>query len=194
MRDGEVRIAGDEMLVLATPAHAYRVRCRRSSRCSSSSWMRAGQPAGRRSFLGAAGPGDVVIGTSFDVERRRRSRSSPSEWCRRFSIRGISPRANRVGRDEALRRYFAMLVGGNSIEVDLHRLRPVQPPDALELAPGEHAHSSRRLTYVHIASGTGWLLDAYRCDAETGVVPIGGPVTLGAQDAMRIKPVGGGRA
>ena len=57
---------------------------------------------------------------------------------------------------------------------DLRSARPIEPPDILELAPGEHAHSSRHLTYVRIASGTGWLLDAYPCDAATGIIPVGG--------------------
>ena len=46
-------------------------------------------------------------------------------------------------RDEALWRYVSMLVGEDSLEFDLQLARPLHPFNVTELAPGEHAHSSR---------------------------------------------------
>ncbi len=186
----DVRIAGDEVLILDAPAHAYRVRAGEAA-LFVVELDGAGRPAGRRSFLGAAAPGDVVVGTSFAWNGTTLALIAVGvvpTVLDPWDLASSEP----AGRDEALRRYFALLAGADSTDVDLHRLRPLQPPDPLELAPGEHAHSSRRLIYVRIASGTGWLLDSQRCDAETGIVPIGGPLTLRAEDAMRIEPVAAG--
>ena len=189
MADLGVRIAGDEILVLATPADSYRVRSGEAG-LFVVELDAAGQPVGRRSFLGAAGPGDVLIGTSFEWNGSTLAFIAIGvvpTVLERWDIASSKP----LGRDEALRHYFATLAGSDALEVDLRSARPIEPPDILELAPGERAHSSRHLTYVRIASGTGLLLDAYPCDAATGIIPVGGKFTLRAQDAVRLKPLDG---
>jgi NHLM bacteriocin system ABC transporter ATP-binding protein len=188
-RTSEVRIVGDEILVLTTSAHAYRVRSGEAA-LFVVELDAAERPTGRRAFVGATGPGDVVIGTSFESNGARLG----------LIAVGVVPtilepwdlaRAEPVQRDEALRRYLATLIGGGSLELDLQRARPVLPPSPLELAPGDHAHSSRRLAYVRIARGKAWLLETHACDSETGIVPVSGQLTLRAHDAVRIEPLGG---
>jgi len=186
----EVHIAADEIFVLATPALRYRVRSGEVA-LFVAQLDAAGRPAGRRSFLYSTRSGDVLIGTSLQ--------SNGVRWS--LIAVGVVPtvlepwdlaRSEPGARDEALRRYIAALADGCSIELDSERARPVQPPDSLELAPGDYAHSSRRLGYVRVASGRGRLLDAYPCDPETGIVTIAGNFTLRAQDAVRLETLGGG--
>ncbi len=171
----EIRIAGDEILVLATPAHG----------------LSRALPARRSLFVveldarGTARPD----GDRFWARRVRRRRY-------RYVVRrrtattlaliavGVVPtilepwdlarERTGAGRDEALRRYFAMLVGGDSIEVDLHSA----PSRSAAGCPRTRSGRARALVAPSDvrshASGTGWLLDSHRCDAETGIVPIGG--------------------
>jgi NHLM bacteriocin system ABC transporter ATP-binding protein len=184
----DVVIAGDDILILTSSAHSYRVRSGEAG-LFVVELDADGSPTGRRSFVGAAGPGDVIIGTSFGANGRTLS----------FIAVGVVPttlepwdvtHTEPAKRDEALRRYMLMLAG-DSIELDLQRARPVVPPNALELAPGEHAHSSHRLTYVRIARGKGRLLSVHPCDPSTGIVPVAGRITLHADDAIRVEPLGG---
>ena len=187
--DREVRIAGDEVLVLSERQHAYQVRSGEAA-LFVVELDAAGQPVGRRSFLGAAGPGDIVLGTSF---------KSDGITLALIAV-GVVPsllepwdlaRSEPSVRDEALSRYISTLVGKDSFELDLQLARPIAARETVALAPGEHAHSSRKLTYVRIRSGKGWLLNSYLCDSETGIVPIGGQFTLRAHDDVRIEPVHG---
>ncbi|MGA2759845.1 MAG: NHLP bacteriocin export ABC transporter permease/ATPase subunit [Candidatus Cybelea sp.] len=187
--DREVRIAGDEVLVLSERQHAYQVRSGEAA-LFVVELDAAGQPVGRRSFLGAAGPGDIVLGTSFE---------SDGITLALIAV-GVVPsllepwdlaRSEPSVRDEALSRYISTLVGKDSFELDLQLARPIAARETVALAPGEHAHSSRKLTYVRIRSGKGWLLNSYLCDSETGIVPIGGQFTLRAHDDVRIEPVHG---
>ncbi len=184
----ETHIAGDEILVLTSSAYAYRVRSGEAA-VFVVELDAAGKPTGRRSFLGAAGPGEVLLGTSYESNGTTLALIAVGvvpTMLEPWDLASCEPAL----RDDALGRYLAMLVG-DSIEVDLQLARPVAPPEPLELEPDQHAHSSRRLMYVRIARGTGWLLDAHPCNAETGVVPIGGRITLRARDAARIEPFGG---
>ncbi len=185
----EVRIAGDDILVLSSPSDAYRVRSGEAA-LFVVELDDAGAPAGRRSFLGAAGPGDIVLGTSFTANGATVTLIAVGvvpTILESWDLATSEP----TQRDEALRRYFATLVSGDSIEPDPQQARPVQPPTTLELAPGEHAHSSRRLTYVRIARGKGLLLGTHPCDTETGIVPVGGRVTLHAEDILHVDAFGG---
>jgi NHLM bacteriocin system ABC transporter ATP-binding protein len=186
----EVQIAGDDILVLSAPSDAYRVRSGEAA-LFVVELDDTGAPAGRRSFLGAAGPGDVVLGTSFTENGATVTLIAVGvvpTILEGWDLAGSEP----AQRDEALRRYFATLVGGDSVEPDPQQARPVQPPKKLELAPGEHAHSSRRLTYVRIAHGKGLLLGTHPCDTKTGIVPVSGHVTLHADDdALHVQPYAG---
>jgi len=185
----EVRIVGDEILVLSTPSDAYRVRSGEAA-LFVVELDQNGTPSGRRSFVGCARPGDVILGTS----------SASNRTTRALIAVGVVPtilepwdllHVDAAQRDEALRRYLAILVSGDFNEVDLHHARAVQPPYPIELAPGEHAHSSHRLAYVRIASGNGTLLESHPCDRQTGVVPVHGRFTLRAHSPIRIEGVGG---
>jgi NHLM bacteriocin system ABC transporter ATP-binding protein len=187
--DREVRISGDEVLVLSQREHAYRVRSGEAA-LFVVELDANGHPFGRRSFLGAARPGDIVLGTS---------RESDGTTLALVAV-GVVPsvlepwdlaRSEPAVRDEALSRYIATLVGNDSISLDVQMARPVATRETVALAPGEHAHSSRKLTYVRIRSGKGWLLNSYLCDSGTGIVPIGGEFTLRAHDDVRIEPVHG---
>lgn len=186
----ELRIAGDEVLVLDRPSQAYRVRAGEAA-LFVVALDSAGRPTGRRAFLGGLVPGDVVIGTSSKVRDKRRSLIAVGVVPTLFESWDMAA-ADPVQRDEALHRYLATLVGVDPAGLDLQRARPVQPPHSLELAPGEHAHSSRRLAYVRVARGRGLLLDSHPCDPETGHVPLGGNLTLRAQEPSRIQVFGAG--
>jgi NHLM bacteriocin system ABC transporter ATP-binding protein len=186
--DREIRISGDEVLVLSQREHAYRVRSGEAA-LFVVELDAARQPVGRRSFLGAAGPGDIVLGTSCESDGTTLGLIAVGvvptllePWDLALSEPAV--------RDEALSRYITTLVGKDSIELDVQMARPVASREMVALAPGEHAHSSRKLTYVRIKSGKGWLLNSYLCDSATGIVPIGGQFTLRADDDVRIEPVG----
>lgn len=121
--DREVRISGDEVLVLSQKEHAYRVRSGEAA-LFVVELDAAGHPVGRRSFLGAAGPGDIVLGTS---------RESGGTTLALIAV-GVVPsvlepwdlaRSEPAVRDEALSRYIATLVGNDSIELDVQMARPV---------------------------------------------------------------------
>jgi NHLM bacteriocin system ABC transporter ATP-binding protein len=187
--DREVRISGDEVLVLSHQEHAYRVRSGEAA-LFVVELDADGHPVGRRSFLGAARPGDIVLGTSRESDGTTLALIAvgvvPSV-LEPWDLAGSEPAV----RDEALSRYIATLVGNDSIELDVQMARPVATRETVALAPGEHAHSSRKLTYVRIRSGKGWLLNSYLCDSGTGIVPIGGEFTLRAHDDVRIEPVHG---
>jgi NHLM bacteriocin system ABC transporter ATP-binding protein len=189
MAKRDIRIAGDEILLLPTAAHAYRVRAGEAA-LFVVELDASGRPSGRRAFIGAAGPGDVVLGTSFAAD----------DTTQALIAVGVVPtvlepwdlaESEPALRDEALGRYLAMLVGEDSIKFDLQLARPVPPRDTLRLAPGEHAHSSRRLVYVRIKHGKGWLLESHLCDAATGVVPVSGRFTLRADEDLELESFGG---
>ena len=150
--DREVRISGDEVLVLSQKEHAYRVRSGEAA-LFVVELDADGHAIGRRSFLGAAGPG-ISCSARRASRRARRSRSLPLASFRRSWSPGTWPSEPAV-RDEALSRYIATLVGNDSIELDVQMARPVATRETVALAPGEHAHSSRKLTYVRIRSGKG---------------------------------------
>ena len=186
MAERSARIAGEEILVLTSPQQTYRVRSGEAA-LFVVELDAAGRPSGRRAFLGAVRPGELAIGSSRDWNGIRLG----------LIAVGVSPTvldpwdlasSEAPQRDEALGRYLATLAGSHTPAVDWQRVRPLRPPAVLELAPGEHAHSSRRLSYARIERGTAWLLDSYRCDADTGIVPFGGRVTLRAEDAVRLRP------
>lgn len=188
-RAREIRIVGDELLVLKAPADAYRVRSGEAA-LFVVELDAAGKAAGRRSFLGGARPGEILLGTSF---------VSNGATFALIAV-GVVPtilepwdllRCEPVQRDEALHGYLATLVGGDSVVIDSQHARPVEPRRSLELAPGEHAHSSHRIAYVRIKSGTAHLLGLHACDATTGIVPVGGLLTLCAKDTVRIEAVSG---
>ncbi len=185
----DVRISADEVRVLDSPALTYRVRSGEVAlfvvRLDA-----ARRPAGRRSFVYSARPGEVVIGASFESNGVRRSLIAVGAVPAVLEAWDLA-QSEPVARDEALRRYIAALADASAIDLDSLRARPVRPPNSLELAPGEYAHSSQRLSYVRIASGRGRLLDAYRCDRETGIVAIAGYFTLRAQDAVRLETFSG---
>ncbi|HZV77527.1 MAG TPA: NHLP bacteriocin export ABC transporter permease/ATPase subunit [Candidatus Babeliales bacterium] len=187
MLAGEFRIAGDEILVLATPSQAYRVSSGEAA-LFVVELDANGRPTGRRSFLGAARPGDVMLGTSVTSNGATLALIAVGvvpTALEPWSVEGVEP----AQRDEALRRYLATLAG-DAIDLDLQRARPVQPPASLELKAGELAHSSHRLAYVRVATGRGVLLNAHPCDQKTGVVPIHGRFTFEAKVDARIDSLG----
>lgn len=190
MQTGELRILGDEVLILSSPTTVYRVRSGEAALFVVELDDR-GNPSGRRSFIGAARPGEILIGTS--------SVNSGGITLTLIAV-GVVPTivdpwdlkaADAAQRDEALRRYLATLVDSDADEVDLRRARPVQPPNSLDLEADEHAHSSHRLAYVRIAKGRASLLDAHHCDARTGIVPLHGRLTLRAHGSVRVDAIGG---
>ncbi len=185
--DSEVRIAGDEILILSSHAHTYRVRSGEAA-IFVVDLDAAGHPAGRRSFLGASGPGDVVVGTSFAANGSVRALIAVGvvpTVLEPWDLGATEP----AQRDEALGRYITTLIGMDSIELDVQVARPVQPGEVLELSPGEHAHSSRRLTYVRIARGSGSLLGSHVLGSDNGtIVPVGGTFTLRAEESLRLQP------
>jgi NHLM bacteriocin system ABC transporter ATP-binding protein len=189
MADREIRIAGDEILVLTGREQGYRVRSGEAA-LFVVELDDEGRPTGRRHFLGGAGTGEVFLGTSFESNGRRHA----------LIAVGVVPtiletwdpaRTEAVRRDEALWRYVSMLVGEDSLEFDLQLARPLHPFNVTELAPGEHAHSSRRLSYVRIKRGSGWLLDSHMVDEGSGVIPVGGRFTLRAHDDVRVESFNG---
>jgi ATP-binding cassette subfamily C protein len=185
MADREIRIAGDEILVLTTREHAYRVRSGEAA-LFVVELDAVGRPLGRRSFLGAAGPGDILLGTSFESNGTRLSLIAVGVVPTVLEPWDVA-RTEPAPRDEALARYIATLVDEDTMKIDLQLARPLQPRNTVELAPGEHAHSSRRLTYIRIRSGKGWLLESHLCDPATGVVPVSGNFTLRADDGLQIE-------
>jgi NHLM bacteriocin system ABC transporter ATP-binding protein len=181
-------IVGDDILVLTHSSHTYRVRSGEAA-LFVVELDEGGAPTGRRSFVGGAGPGEVVIGTSLGANGRTLALIAVGvvpTTLEPWDLAATEP----AKRDEALRRYMAMLVG-DAVELDLLRARPVMPPHAMELAPGEHVHSSHRLTYVRIAHGKGRLLNVHPCDSDTGIVPVAGRITLHAEGPIRVEPLGG---
>jgi NHLM bacteriocin system ABC transporter ATP-binding protein len=189
IRTNEIRIVGDELLVLKTQADAYRVRSGEAA-LFVVELDTAGRAAGRRSFLGGARPGEIVLGTSFVSSGATFSLIAVGvvpTILEPWDLVGAEP----VGRDEVLHRYLATLVGTDSVVIDTQHTRHVEPRRSFELAPGEHAHSSHRLAYVRITSGTARLLGTHDCDATTGIVPVGGQLTLHAQDAVCIDALSG---
>jgi NHLM bacteriocin system ABC transporter ATP-binding protein len=190
MRAQEVRIVGDEILVLSTPAQAYRVRSGEAAMFVVELDAR-GNPSGRRSFIGGVRVGEIVLGTSFVSNGNTLALIAVGvepTILEPWDIADVEP----AQRDELLRRYLATLVGGeHSPELDVQRARPVQPPHSLELAPGEHAHSSHHLAYVRVARGKASLLNSHACDSQTGIVPLHGLVTLRAHDPVRIDAFAG---
>ncbi|MBV8067774.1 MAG: hypothetical protein JO113_07335, partial [Candidatus Eremiobacteraeota bacterium] len=187
MQTREVRIAGDDIEVLETPAQAYRVRSGEAA-VFVVELDADGRPSGRRSFLGAARPGEIVLGTSFVSNGTKLALIAVGvvpTVLEPWDLAAAEP----MQRDEALRRYLATLVG-DSIVLDLQRARPVEPPKPLELAPGEQAHASHRLAYVRVSSGQGHLLENHPCDAQTGVIAIHGCFTLRADGPVRIEVLG----
>jgi NHLM bacteriocin system ABC transporter ATP-binding protein len=187
--DGEILISGDEILVLRTQDHAYRVRSGEAALFVVEIDSQ-GHPTGRRSFLGATIPGDILLGTSFHSNGATRALIAVGVVPTILEPWNLSE-TEAVQRDEALARYLAVLVGDNSIDLDLQLARPVRMQEALKLAPGEHAHSSRRLSYVRITHGKGWLLDSHLCDPETGIVPLGGDFTLRAHEHSQLQSISG---
>ncbi|MFY9719511.1 MAG: NHLP bacteriocin export ABC transporter permease/ATPase subunit [Candidatus Cybelea sp.] len=185
MADREVRIAGDEILLLPTAAHAYRVRSGEAA-LFVVELDTGGRPSGRRSFIGAAGPGDIVLGTSLETNGTTHALIAVGVMPTLLESWDLAESEPAL-RDEALGRYLAMLVGEDSIKFDLQLARPVQPRDTLKLAPGEHAHSSRRLVYVRVTQGKGWLLESHLCDADTGILPVSGRFTLRAHEDLQIE-------
>ena len=116
--------------------------------------------------FGAAGPGDVLIGTSFEWNGST-LRSSPSDGTtvlERWDIASSKP----LGRDEALRHYFATLAGSDGLEVDLRSARPIEPPDILELLPAS-ARIRHVISPTFALPAAGVLLDA-SIDAATGMI------------------------
>ncbi len=185
MRANEIRIAGDDLLVLANGRDAYCVRSGEAA-IFAVALGTDGKPVGRRSFIGGAGPGEVVLGASFE---------SKGATFALIAV-GVEPtilepwdpaHAEPEQRDEALRRYLTMLVGRDRIEIDQHKARPVQPHQELELAAGEYARSSHRLAYVRVAGGTAYLLGVHQCDSGSGIVPVGGALTLHARNGARVE-------
>ncbi len=109
----DVRIAGDEVLVLAARDQNYRVRSGEAA-LFVVELDAASHPAGRRSFLGALRPGDVVLGTSCESNGAR------------FGLvaAGVVPTvmepwdlaaAEPAERDAALRRHLATLGGDGRV-------------------------------------------------------------------------------
>lgn len=182
----DVIIAGDDILVLSSSEHTYRVSSGEAG-LFVVELDHAGSPTGRRTFVGGAGPGDLIIGTSAVSNGRKLSFMAVGLIPTTLELWDVT-RTEPAKRDEALHKYMLMLVG--DVELDLQRARPLAPPQALELAPGEHAHSSHRLTYVRIARGKGKLLNVHPCDPDTGIVPVAGQVTLHADGAIRVEPLG----
>ncbi|HKU67171.1 MAG TPA: NHLP bacteriocin export ABC transporter permease/ATPase subunit [Candidatus Baltobacteraceae bacterium] len=184
-----LRIVGDEILILATTEHTYRVRSGEAA-LFVVQLDESGNPAGRRAFLGGSQPGDVLIGTSFTSNGKTFTLIAVGvvpTLVERWDLSETEP----THRDEALHRYLATLVGSDSVDLDSRLTRPLAQPQPLQLEPGQHAHSPRRLTYVRITRGMARLLDTHECDAETGIVPVSGHVTLRAHDVVDIEPVSG---
>ena len=188
MADQEVHISGDEVLVLSTFEHAYRVRSGEAA-IFVVELDEQGRPAGRRSFLGATRPGDVVLGTTNLANGSRQTLIAVGVVPTVFEPWDLA-RTEPAQRDEALARYLATLVADDTIELDVQLARPVQPRDTLALSAGEHAHSSRRMSYVRITRGKAWLLDAHLCDPQTGVVPVTGLFALHARDDVEVESLG----
>ena len=188
MRTEEGRqIVGDEILILASTEHAYRVRSGEAA-VFVVELDESGKPAGRRAFLGGMRPGDVLIGTSFSANGTTYALIAVGvvpTMVEPWDLADTEP----AHRDEALHRYLSTLVGNDSIEIDVGLTRPLKQPEMLELAPGQHAHSPRRLTYVRITRGIAKLLDTHECDPETGIVPVSGHITLRAHDVVHVEPL-----
>lgn len=187
--DDVLQIVGDDILILSSIDHAYRVKSGEAA-LFVVELDESGKPAGRRAFLGGTRPGDVVLGTSRTANGTTLTLIAVGvvpTTLEPWDLAGADP----AHRDEALKRYLHTLVRSDSVELDLRLTRPIAHPDALELSPGEHLYS-RHLTYVRISEGTGRLLGTHHCDPDTGVIPVAGHVTVHAHDqVLRIEPRSG---
>ena len=176
MREREVRIAGDEILVLR---HAG-ARVSRALRGGRALRRRAGRETG-----------DRRAGGRFSARRVRRHRAwhvvrSRSGATLALIAVGVVPTvletwdlaAQRAGAARrSARRYLATLVGEDSIDLDVQLARPV-PGARRSAARARRARAllaPARRTFAS-SSGKGWLLNSHLCDSETGIVPIGGRV------------------
>lgn len=182
-----LRLAGDEILILSSTEHAYRVRSGEAA-LFVVQLDESQKPIGRRAFVGGTQPGDVMIGTSFSANGTTFALVAVGVVPTIVEPWNLSE-AEPEHRDEALRRYLSTLVGRDTIEVDVKLTRPLAHPEPLELAPGQHAHSPRHLSYVRITRGIAHLLGTYACDPQTGIVPVTGPITLRAHDVVHIEPL-----
>ena len=186
-REAPLRIVGDEILILQTTEHTYRVRSGEAA-LFVVELDEAGKPVGRRAFLGGSQPGDVLIGTSFTSNGKTYTLIAVGvvpTIVEPWSLSETEP----AHRDEALRRYITTLIGADTIELDVRLARPLAQPEPLQLEPGQHAHSPRRLTYVRVTRGMARLLDTHEISAETGIVPVSGHITLRAHDVVHIEPL-----
>ena len=109
MHANEIQIAGDELLVLTRPQDKFRVRSGEAA-IFAVALDAAGRPAGRRSFVGGAGPGDVLFGSSC---------TSNGATYGLIAV-GVVPavlepwdlaNAEPAQRDKALLRYLTMVTG-----------------------------------------------------------------------------------